>query len=272
MKTINRTIALLAFALVCTTTGAQTGDDSLRVTTVSHMVGIGPSHVLDTYLSAEHFSGQGLSYLFTAERRRPYRQWSTRMEHEVNFSSVSDRSGLREELEGVYNLYWGRLRQWHLLDHRLTLQAGAMGNVSLGFIYNNTNTNNPAQARAHLNVMPTGVAIYRFQLLGLPVTARYALSLPLAGVMFSPNYGQSYYETFAQGNYDGNVCLTTFVSAPEFRQTLTLATPLSTALTFSVGYLGNYQQSHVNHLKQHVYTHRFMVGITRCFSVVPRRP
>lgn len=272
MKTINRTLTALACALACTSVAAQTRTDSLRITTVSYMVGTGSSQVLDTYLSAEHFSGQGLSGLFTVERRKPHRRWSTRMEHEVNFSSVSDRSGLREELEGAYNFYWGRLRQWQLPGHRLTLQAGGMGNVSLGFIYNDTNTNNPAQARAHFNLMPTGAAIYRFPLLGLPVTARYELSLPLAGVMFSPNYGQSYYETFAQGNYDGNVRLTTFVSAPEFRQMFTLATPLSPSMALCIGYLGNYQQFHVNHLKQHVYAHRFMIGITRCFSVVPRRP
>ena len=271
MKTINRTLFVLALMLSATSATSQTATNSLRISTVSHMVGGGASQVLDTYLSAEHFSGPGVTYLCTVERQRPQRRWGTVMEHEVNFSSVSDRTDQRDELEGAYNFYWGRLRRWQLLDNRLTLQAGGMANAALGFIYNSSNSNNPAQARAHLNLMPTGVASYRFSVMRHPVVARYELALPLAGVMFSPNYGQTYYETFVRGDYDGNVRLTTFVSAPEFRQMLTLETPLSASIALRIGYLGNYQQFHVNHLKQHVYTHRFMVGITRRFSIISRR-
>jgi hypothetical protein len=144
-----------------------------------------------------------------------------------------------------------------------------VANVSLGFIYNTSNGNNPAQARAHLNVMPTGVASYRFTMFNKPFMARYELNLPLVGIQFSPNYGQSYYEIFNRGNYDHNIVPTTFVSAPEWRNLLTLDGQLSSTITLRIGYLGNIQQSKVNNLRQHIWTHRFLIGFTKRFSIVP---
>ena len=265
---MSRNLLILVLGFLFSPAGAQSQGDSLKVITSSYMLGLGSTRVLDTYLSQEHFSGTGLSFLATVERRRPGRRWSTLMEHEANLSSVSDRADSKNEMEGAYNFYWGRLYHWQLLDNRLTLQAGGLANLSLGVIYNTANSNNPAQARAHLNVMPTGVASYRFQLFGCPLQARYELSLPLAGLMFSPQYGQSYYEIVSLGNYDHNGVPPTFVSAPEWRHMLTLDAAVSRKLTLRIGYLGNMQQAKVNNLRQHVYTHRLMIGITRRFSVL----
>ena len=270
MKTISKTLLLFAL-LSLTNLSLRAQSDSAKIITSSRMIGIGGTAILDTYLSAEHFKGFGMSFLATVERKRPHRRWSTLMEHEANLSYVHDRSNSRKELEGAYNFYWGKLYNWQLFDNRLTLQAGAVANVSLGFIYNTSNSNNPAQARAHLNIMPTGIASYRFTLFNKPMMVRYEVNLPLAGVLFSPNYGQSYYEIFNRGNYDHNVVFTTFVNAPEWRQMLTLDANLTGKWTLRIGYLGNYQQYKVNQLKQHVYTHRFLIGFTRRFSLIPHR-
>ena len=238
--------------------------------TSANIIGVGNSRVLDTYINQEKFSGFGLTYLYIKERAKPEKRWNNVIEHEIDFSSTKDRSKDNQMLEGNYNLYWGRYRHWQLFGDRLLVKAGGLANANLGFLYDMTNSNNPAQARLSLNLMPAAIATYHFPLFGRQFALRYELNVPLVGVMFSPNYGQSYYEIFNRGNYDHNIVPTTFISAPSWRQMLSLDWRASGKWSLRVGYLGNYQQAEVNNLKQHIYAHRVMIGIVRHFPTSTR--
>lgn len=243
---------------------AQPSGDSLSVTTATFSAGIGSTHVLDTYLSQEKFSGPGLTLLATRQWQRPDRRWCTFLQHQANSAFVEDRSGQREEMEFCYTLYYGRYRQWQW--GKFDVLTGALAAATIGFLYNTSNSNNPAQARLSLQLMPSAVVTYHLARWAF----RYEADLPLAGIAFSPNYGQSYYEIFSRGIYDHNLVPTTFVSAPNLRQMLSADFRVSRRLTLRLGYLGDYQQMHVNGLKSHIYTHHILLGIVSRFSKIRR--
>ena len=292
MKSFKR---ILLWCLALTATGAATDahgqtaksaadDDAVSATHTrqSYQVGLGPTQLLDTYLSQEKFRGTGLTFLTTTERYASVgtadNRWRTNIQHQLSLSAADDRSGSREELQGDYSFFIGRLRHWqactwHDGRNSVGVEAGGLLNANLGFIYNTSNSNNPAQARASVNLVPVVAADCHVNLFKRRLVTRYELALPLAGLAFSPNYGQSYYEIFSLGNYDHNLVPTTFVSAPTFRQQLTVDYRLWRNASLRIGYLGDYQQLRVNQLKSHVVHHRIMVGYVHHFThVKPLKP
>lgn len=236
----------------------------------TYQIGAGVTDILDTYLSQEKFTGASLNLLSTAERPRRNERWMSLIQNQLQYSAAKDRADNDAIIEAMYNYYYGR---YYNLSPKgsFSLKVGALGSAGMGFIYNTRNSNNPANIRLGLQLMPSLIANYHFRLIRWSdkankagrVNLRYQADLPLMGVAFSPNYGQSYYEMFSLGNYDHNVVPTTFVSAPTFRQQFTLGYNASNRLIFTVGYLGDFQQLQANHLKQHVYNHALMLGIVK---------
>ena len=231
-----RNNALMVLAFTVFLSPSATAQESIS----ANFIGIGSTHLLDTYISQEKFSGAGLTYLYLREYNKPDKNWHSIIEHEIDLSSDKDRSGSASEIEGGYNLYWGKYCRWKFFGDRLLLQAGGLVNANLGFIYNMTSSNNPAQARVSLNLMPSGIATYSFQLWR------------------------------KRGDYDHNIVPTTFVSAPTLRHLLTLDWQARKTWSLRIGYLGNYQQAQVNNLKQHVYVHRIVIGFVHSFDLEQR--
>lgn len=269
-KSLFRCFSLSAIILFTTSTPTLAQDTlrSNKVITNTQILGIGAVNTLDTYLSPEEYTGTELRYISHSVRENGTKL-SRELVHQAQILSVRNRRENNNELGGFYNFQYNwqyALGQWNVGEGELRLKVGGGVDTRLGFLYNMRNSNNPAQAYGQVNIAPNAVATYRFRLRNLPFQLRYEVQVPLLGLAFSPNYGQSYYEIFTRNNYDHNLVVTSPVSAPSLRQLLTLDFTVRHT-TFRIGYLGDYQQAKINQLRQHVWSNLLVLGIVRKFSI-----
>lgn len=247
----------------------RTTETLQKVITTTKSVGIGYNSMQDTYLSPEHYGGMELRYVSHTLRengRSPFTgkqgngDWTRLIINEGFVSQGKSRSGNGSTIGGTYHFQYGILHRKHLFEDRLVLQGGSALEFLGGFLYNTRNGNNPAQVRAMINL---GVVAHADYAVGKNRRMHiiYEPSVPLLGLAFSPNYGQSYYE-IGQGSYDRNAVPTTVFCMPSLRHSLTCNFSVA-GLDISAGYLGDYRQQSVNGLKQHVYSHNIIIGVVK---------
>lgn len=222
-------------------------------------IAVGYTDILDTYLSQEKFTGTEFGYLSQSLSRRDSSHIVRETVHHVLVGVAGTRGNDNSLLTLLYNLRLGWMYRWHWAAPRLTLLAGGAIDGTLGGAYDTRNSNNPAQARIALSIDPTARLSWQLRTGRHPLALHYDVTLPLIGMAFSPNYGQSYYEIFSRGNYDHNIVCTSPFSAPQLYHHLTFDFRLWRT-TFRVGYLGEYRQMKANNLKYHQYTHSITLG------------
>lgn len=241
----------------------------------SSMIGIGSSNVLDTYLSP--YSYTGIDIRIQRETMRMTTLGDGRVSNQsfidINGAINSNHAGNLDEYAGgirysqgwFYNLFNGNIV--NPVEHsssRWNFAVGAAASGYLGAIYIDRSSNNPAQAKADIMIDASAMATYDMRIAGHHFLWRYQMSVPLLGVAFSPNYGQSYYEAFSLGNYDHNVVFAYIGNMPSMRHRLTLDIPIKRYM-LRVGYVAQFNQSTFNHLKHHCYSHNFMIGFNKYF-------
>lgn len=256
-----------------------------KIVTNAQMIGVGATNILDTYISPEKYRGTEIRYISHTVRERMKDNGQCRnigrpqgyaptisLIHQGYLSFSDNRAGEGGAIAGMYSFSYAL--QWQIVGRRLSgpsIKLGAQADANIGFLYNTRNGNNPAQARLSINIGPSAAAAYRLHIGRRAVTIGYEFSVPLVGLMFSPNYGQSYYEIFNEGNYDHNIVPTTIGCAPSLRQMLSIDLSLKHS-ALRIGYYGDIEQYKVNNLKYHNYSHIFMIGYVRRFKSIKLKP
>ncbi len=242
----------LALPLRAQETGRQT----------TWLFGVGRTNVYDTYLSPLSYRGPQLSVEGHTRRTlkrnpRVLFQTSTRL----SLAYTHNRVKTAHEPDGLLGSDVGWLRQWREVAPGLGLRLGGEVGLLVGGTYNTQNGNNPAQGRAILRFNAALGASYRLRLGKRYLYFDYQARVPLTGAMFSPQFGQSYYNIFVQGDWDHNVLLTHPGNALSLHHRLTVSLPMKRRM-LTLGYESELLQAKPHNLRQHRYTRSLVIGWT----------
>ena len=263
---MNKPLLTLLLLILLSTLSIHAQKDS--IITRSTLYGIGHTNVLDTYLSPMEYTGPELRILRENMRKTKYMNGKVSRQSlfQANASMTENKAGTSSEFAFLANWNLAYLYQFPI-SGQLKFMAGPHIDVNGGMIYNLRNSNNPVNVKAYANLGASGMAIYRFHIKEYPFVLRYQLNLPLLGMMFSPEYGQPYYEMSLNKDFGKNICFTSLHNQPSMRQFLTLDFPIRRS-TLRVGYIGDIQQARANHLKSHAWSHAFMLGFVKHFQSI----
>ena len=232
---------------------------------VATQIAVGHANHLDTYLSPEKYRGVEIRFISEVLKTK------VMFQHEGDMSFTHNRAKNADEISGHYDFTFAMMHKWSWYDDKLTLRVGGMADFWLGFAYNTRNTNNPAQGYASLAIGPQIMASYKLSaIMKQPerkflkflstITVNYQMRMPWLGMMFSPNYGQSYYEIFSRGNYDHNIVFTSLATF-QMRQQVSFDIPLKNRTFLRIGYISDIRQAKPNNLKQHQYYNAATIGV-----------
>lgn len=259
-----------AMLLLCPQTGAaqQIVLDSIvprRIVVKTSSHGFSLLNNLDTYLSGYNHTGVG--YIYNHENFRDARIGNYKWKYQTLFNVTAGytKHQTDNQLSLFANRFWSGYHPFAIND-RLQLLAGAQIQLSGGALYIPTNGNNLVSAKLRLALAASGMAIYHIPIKGRDYVARYQLDVPLAGVMFSPEFGQSYYEIFGLGHFENTFCFANPINSPSWRHTVSFDIPIGSNrrnVTLRVSYIADLFQSKVNDLRTHIYNHAFTIGFVK---------
>ena len=262
-------IVLLILTGVITCLHAQSINEiDKRPITRSTMYGAGSINLYDTYLSPLEYTGVQMRVVRESNRMTPWlnNKLSRQVLFQGHLASANNPTETANELSGMVNWNYALHYNLSFFHNQLQLWAGPMLQLHGGFTYNTRNGNNPAQARLATNLAASEAIHYQIPWRVCPLSFRYQLDAPFLGIMFSPQYGQSYYEIFSLGHSEGTIVCTSLHNQPTLRHWLTADVVLRHC-TFRLGYMADMQQSRVNGLRAHDYSHSFLIGIVKQLTI-----
>ena len=242
-------------------------NDPVKLSYKSTMFGLGKTSVYDTYLSPLNYSGNSYSFMEESMKQTKFREGNIAMQQlfGVDFSSTRNKAGNSIHYTGFMEYSYGLFYRFAPASN-LKVFAGTQANGLAGFVYNVRNSNNPATAKAHLNLALSIAASYGFNIKSWPFRLRAQISSPFAGIMFSPHYGQSYYE-ISMGDDEHLIHFSSYHNQVIFRNNLSLEIPFN-FMTLRLMYAGSIYETRVNNIDTRIHNNSLMVGFSKEFFTI----
>lgn len=223
----------------------------------------GYSRVLDSYLTPITYTGwhTGLGFEHNQACGFYPERWQRQLSLGVVYDNVENRVGnnTMHHLRGTAR--WALMHKWYpsFLHGKLTLMGGGMTWLHGGIIYNSANSNNPVSVKGHWTLGLQGIAQYEFKMGRIPVYLRYQAALPVAGVWFSPEYDESFYEIYL-GNHRNLMQVGWWGNRFDLDHQITADFRLGGTI-LRIGYHGTFERSWANRLNTHITTHAIVIGV-----------
>lgn len=234
----------------------------VRPVTSSYMAYIGRGKTTQQYLSSLTASGLGfgLGYeRWQAMRGAPH-SWSMRLAFDIEalHATPLHRPWGAAMWDLQIDAAWSASRRFYAGP--FTIGAGPEAMLSAGCAYMQRNFNNPAAARLAVTAGVSAFAVYPVRIAGKNITLGLRESLPVTGIMFSPQYGESYYEIYL-GNHKGLVHMVWPGNRLALKSLLWADLHLGNT-TLRLGYQLDGLSTKVCNLITNRLTHMFVIGIT----------
>ena len=245
---------LLICSLLCSLSAV--GQERVSMFTVD----AGYASVHDSYLTPITYGGMDLALGYEALRSASNDKWFWQVQVGADYNYVENKAKNNELHKLMGDITFGMQRQWRqLIAHRIDVSVGPMTQLRAGIVYNEVNSNNPVSLRAQWNVGAAAMLSMPTRLGRLPLTLRYQMQLPAAGIFFAPEYDESYYEIYL-GNHKNLAHLGWWGN--RFDMTNYVGADLHLGkTTLRIGYRSRLEHWTVNHLKVHDVTHSVVLGI-----------
>ena len=227
------------------------------------LIGIGSSHVKDSYLSPFNYSGWGLRIMNERIKNLDGGHFSRQQIINADISSTENPAENVTEFGAFIDYSLGYHYRFHVAPS-FRILAGTSAHLMGGFLYNTRNGNNPLSAKVDIDLNLSMLMFWNVRIKEFPLTFRYQVETPFSGIFFAPAYGASYYEMFNVGNLSDVIEFNSFHNKFAIKNYLTLDIPLKSS-KLRIGYLSSIYKTDVKEIESHIISHTFMIGWVKEF-------